>query len=72
MTKLLAAISLGSALMFAPVLAHAEDAAPAAPDTTTAAPTDTTAPAKPMAKKHVAKKHASKKPAAPAADAPKS
>ena len=69
MIKILAAIGLGSALMFAPALALADDAAPAAP----AAKTET---AKPMMKKHhVTKKHVTKKttkPAAkPAAEAPK-
>jgi hypothetical protein len=71
MIKILAAIGFGSALMLAPALALADDAAPAA-----------AAPAKPMhkakhhtTKHHTTKHHASKKapaPAAPAADAPKS
>jgi hypothetical protein len=74
MIKILAAIGLGSALMLAPALALADDAAPAAP----AANTET---AKPMmkkhhvTKKHVTKKHVTKKTtkpeAKPAAEAPK-
>jgi hypothetical protein len=72
MMKILAAIGLGSALMLAPVLAYADDAA-AKPDATMAKPM-----AKPAPKKHhhhhVTKKPAMKKPAPakPAADAPKS
>jgi hypothetical protein len=56
MIKILAAIGLGSALMLAPVIAFADDAAPAAP----AATTDTAKPMTPMTK-HVVKKHIVKK-----------
>jgi hypothetical protein len=72
MIKILAAIGLGSALMLAPALALADDAAPAAP----AASTDTAKPMmkKPMMKKHHTTKHHTMKkkmtkPAAPAPDA---
>jgi hypothetical protein len=68
--KILAAIGFGSALVLAPALALANDAAPADFGATAGQP-DMTAPAKPTAKKHAAKKQrAAKKSAAPASDAP--
>jgi hypothetical protein len=67
--KTLAAIGFGSALVLAPALALANDAAPADPGATAEQP-DMTAPAKPTAKKHAAKQRAAKKSAAPASDAP--
>ena len=68
MLKILSAVCLGSALILAPVIAFADDAAP--PPGATAAPSDSAPAAKP-AKKHVAKKKpAAKKPAAPSSDSP--
>jgi hypothetical protein len=64
MIKKLAALGIVSALAFAPVLANAEDAAPAA---------KTTAPAKTHKhKSHKSHKSASKKPAPKASETPKS
>lgn len=69
MIKILAAIGLGSALMLAPALALADDAAPASTDNSMAKPMSKSMSKKPM-KHHTTKHHTSKmkKPSKPAPD----